>query len=341
MLHTGVDSLTYLRIKKKIEDSLGLSSEMPMALLLNASTVGELSRVLTKELEKPHDSLADLGDDDYDPIVILRSSGSKSPIFLVHPGGGDFLIWLSMLQYLPDRPMYAFRIRGLHSSESTFASFDEILDCYEAAVLRVQPHGPYAFMGLCFGGAIGFELTKRLESGGKEVKFCGGIDNPPQLGEMNPDGGFKYFLLQLMAFHGVFGIEDVGRLEVEYRDIPDDDVSFVDRVYQDFGSQTFDDAGLTHSKISSWRRVFLNNVNMLLSYRADGKVKQYDVFHVPPIDRRLWSDGEWAKLIHEWDQYGDVVKYHKVTGTHFTVLNPPHLEVFQRSLNRALVDAGI
>ena len=341
MLQTGVDSLTYLRIKKKIEDSLELSSEMPMALLLNASTVGELSRVLTKELENPHYSLADLGDEAYDPIVTLRGSGSKSPIFLVHPGGGEFLIWLSMLQHLLDRPMYAFRIRGFHSSESIFASFDDLLDCYEAAVLRVQPHGPYAFMGLCFGGAVGFELTKRLESRGKEVKFCGGIDNPPQLGKMNPDGGFKYFLLQLMAFHGLFSIDEVSRLEDEYRDIPDDDLSFVDRVYQDFGSRTLDDAGLTHSKISSWRRIFLSIVNMLLNYRAEGKVRQYDVFHVPPINRRLWSDDEWARLIHEWDQYGDSVKYHRVTGNHFTVLDRPHIEVFQRSLNRALADAGI
>lgn len=341
MLHTGVDSLTYLRIKRKIEDALRLSSEMPMALLLNASTVGELSRVLTKELEKPHYSLVDMGNKDYDPIVTLRGSGSKNPIFLVHPGGGEFLIWLSMLQHLPDRPMYAFRIRGFHSWESVFASFNDMLDCYEAAVLRVQPHGPYAFMGLCFGGAISFELTKRLECRGKEVKFCGGIDNPPQLGKMNPDGGFKYFLLQLMAFHGVFSIEDVSRLEDEYRDIPDDDVSFVDRVYQDFGSRTLDDAGLTHSKISSWRRIFLNTIDMLLSYRAEGKVRQYDVFHVPPINRRIWSDEEWDKLIHDWDQYGDLVKYHQVTGNHFTVLSRPHIEVFQRSLNRALEAAGI
>ncbi len=340
LLRTGVDSLTYLRIKKKIEDSLELSSEMPMALLLNASTVGELGRVLTKELQDPRYALTNLADEDYDPIVTLRGSGSNTPIFLVHPGGGEFLIWLSMLQHLPDRPMYAFRIRGLHSSESLFASFDDMLDCYEAAVLRIQPHGPYAFMGLCFGGAISFELTKRLESRGKDVKFCGGIDNPPQLGTSNPDGGFKYFLLQLMAFHGIFSIDDVRGLEDEYRDIPEDE-TIVDRVYQDFGSRTLNTAGLTREKIYSWRRVFINNCHMLVKYRAEGKVRQYDVFHVPPMNRWLWSDEEWAKLIHEWDQYADSVKYHEVTGNHFTVLNPPHLEVFQRSLNQALAEAGI
>ena len=279
-----------------------------------------------------------MGDKNYDPIVTLRGSGSKSPIFLVHSGGGEFLVWLSMLQHLPDRPIYAFRIRGFHSWESVFAFFDDMLDYYEGTVLRVQPQGPYIFMGLCFGGAICFELRKRLERRGKEVKFCGGIDNPPQ---MNPDGGLKYFQLQLMACHGISGIEDVSRLEDEYRHIPDDDVSFVDRVYQDFGSRTLDDPWLTHGKISSWHRILFNTVDMLLDYRAEGKVSRYDVFHVPPINRWLWSDEEWARLIHEWDQYGDLFTYHQVTGNHFTMLNPPHLEVFQRALNRALEDAGI
>ena len=144
-----------------------------------------------------------------------------------------------------------------------------------------------------------------------------------------------------MAFHGIFSIDDVSGLEDEYRDIPNDDVSVVDRVYQDFGSRILNNAGLTHKKIYNWRGVFLNTYNMLLKYQAEGKVRQYDVFHIPPINRRMWSDDEWAKLIHDWDPYADTVKYHQVTGNHFTVLSPPHLEVFQRSLNRALADAGI
>lgn len=86
MLYTGVDFLIYLLIKRKIEDSLKLSSKMLMVLLLIALTVDELRRVLSKELEKPHYSLVDMGDENYDPIVTLRGSGSKClPFhFLLH-----------------------------------------------------------------------------------------------------------------------------------------------------------------------------------------------------------------------------------------------------------------
>ena len=108
-----------------------------MSLLLIALLIGELSRVLAKELEKPRHSVVDIGDKDYYPVVTLRGSGSKSPIFLVQSGGGESLIWLSMLQDLPDRPMYPFRIRGFRSWDTVFASFNGISDCYKAAVLRV------------------------------------------------------------------------------------------------------------------------------------------------------------------------------------------------------------
>ena len=47
--------------------------------------------------------------------------------------------------------------------------------------MRIQSHGPYAILGRCFGGMIAFELTKRLEAGGAEVAFAGGIDNPPDI----------------------------------------------------------------------------------------------------------------------------------------------------------------
>ena len=312
-----------------------------MALLLNASTVGELEKVLARELESPRYFDSKLGDNEYDPIVTLRGSGFKNPIFLLHPGGGEFLIWLSMLQYMLDRPMYAFRIRGFHPNETTFASLDEMLDCYEAGVLRVQPEGPYAFMGLCFGGTVGFELARRLEARGKDVAFCGGIDNPPQIGLMNPDGGFKMLMLQLMAFHGFFSIEEAHRLEDRYREFPDHDIGFVGQIYENFEGRSLDAAGLTHAKISTWRRIFLNTVDMVINYRAKGRVRRYDVFHVPPTDRRRWSEEEWMGLIRQWDDYADDVTYHEVTGNHFTVLNSPQIEVFQRALNKALAAAGL
>ena len=63
---------------------------------------------------------------EYDPIVPLAHEGSKIPLFLCHPGGGEVLIWLALLKFLPDRPVYALRVRGHHLDDRLFESFDEM-----------------------------------------------------------------------------------------------------------------------------------------------------------------------------------------------------------------------
>lgn len=56
---------------------------------------------------------------------------------------------------------------------------EEMISTYLQAIKRVQPHGPYAIAGYSFGSIIAFEITKRLEAAGDEVKFLATIDQPP------------------------------------------------------------------------------------------------------------------------------------------------------------------
>lgn len=115
---TGIDSLGYLRIKRRLEVDLRLEDPIPMPMLLGCRSVRELEhgllRIGTTEVE-------------YDPIVPLSDRGSKTPLFLCPPGGGEFLIWLSLLKYLPDRPVYALRAKGLQKNQDTFEDLDELL----------------------------------------------------------------------------------------------------------------------------------------------------------------------------------------------------------------------
>ena len=115
----GIDSLDYMRIKKSLETSFRIDQEIPMAMLLRCISVDELER-----------SLLAIGTVafEYDPIVTLAARGSRLPIFLLHPGAGEFLCWMKLLPFLPDRPVYALRAKGLHQGEETFSSFEELLE---------------------------------------------------------------------------------------------------------------------------------------------------------------------------------------------------------------------
>lgn len=118
LLRSGLDSLAYMRIKKSLEAAFHIHQEIPMGMLLRSASIRELETSLlsigTATLE-------------YDPIVPLSLHGSKHPLFLVHPGSGEFLCWMRLLPFLPDRPIYALRAKGLYDGEGSFEDFEDML----------------------------------------------------------------------------------------------------------------------------------------------------------------------------------------------------------------------
>jgi hypothetical protein len=113
-----IDSLGYLRIKRLLEQSLDMDGAIPMPLLIRSSTVQELEAALLGIGTVPTT---------YEPIVPL-ATGSKTPLILCPPGGGEFLTWLPILKYLPDRPICALRVRGFHKNETPFETLEEMLE---------------------------------------------------------------------------------------------------------------------------------------------------------------------------------------------------------------------
>ncbi|KAJ5993046.1 hypothetical protein N7451_008770 [Penicillium sp. IBT 35674x] len=118
---------------------------------------------------------------DYDPVVPLQPHGSNPPLWLVHPASGNVLIFTALARAFHDRPVYGFRARGTQPDEPVFTSISEMADTYTASLLRTQPQGPYAIAGYSLGSIIAFEIAKRLEASGAEVRFLASLDGPPDI----------------------------------------------------------------------------------------------------------------------------------------------------------------
>ncbi|KAK9764462.1 hypothetical protein K7432_008003 [Basidiobolus ranarum] len=55
----------------------------------------------------------------YDPVVPLQVTGSGVPIFFVHPGVGEVLIFVNLAKYfVNERPFYALRARGFDENQT-------------------------------------------------------------------------------------------------------------------------------------------------------------------------------------------------------------------------------
>ena len=47
---------------------------------------------------------------------------------------------------------------------------------YLSEMRSVQPRGPYALIGACFGATVAYEMARRLTENGEEVAFLGLLD---------------------------------------------------------------------------------------------------------------------------------------------------------------------
>lgn len=138
----GFTSMDVIRLKHRLDTRL--RTTVATIVLMKHPTVRSLASALDQLEAVPLDddapsnvlpaAVSDLedaadqdGDDDmeapnllvvteteYDPVVVLRASGTKAPLWLVHPGVGEILVFVGLAQHMraDDRPIYALRARG-------------------------------------------------------------------------------------------------------------------------------------------------------------------------------------------------------------------------------------
>ncbi len=99
----------------------------------------------------------------FDPVVALRTSGDRPPLFLVHPMGGNVLCYLDLVKHLPvDQPVHALQAAGAEPGATPLRSMGELAASYIAAIRRVCPDGPYIVGGWSFGGYVAVEMARQL-----------------------------------------------------------------------------------------------------------------------------------------------------------------------------------
>jgi thioesterase domain-containing protein/acyl carrier protein len=99
----------------------------------------------------------------FDPVVALRTSGERQPLFLVHPMGGNVLCYLDLVKHLPpDQPVYALQAAGAAPGAAPLRTMSDLAASYVAAMRRVRPRGPYHVGGWSFGGYVAVEMARQL-----------------------------------------------------------------------------------------------------------------------------------------------------------------------------------
>ncbi|MCB9230918.1 MAG: amino acid adenylation domain-containing protein [Bacteroidia bacterium] len=158
----GGNSLTAMRFVALVKKHTG--SGIPLSVLFKTGTIEKLAAYLDQEQvgEKSNS------------LVPIQEKGGQTPLFFVHPSGGNVLCYVRLAQLLgPEQPFY-----GLASREGGLVpeTVEEMAAAYLDEIRSVQKDGPYQLGGWSLGGLIAWEMARQLEQSGQEVGLLVMVD---------------------------------------------------------------------------------------------------------------------------------------------------------------------
>ncbi|WP_449619236.1 amino acid adenylation domain-containing protein, partial [Rhodococcus cercidiphylli] len=167
----GGTSLVATKIVPAIENAIGVRVPL-QALFVDPTPAGLAARVAAD---------AETGGADLDSVfgvvIPLRGSGSKAPLFCVHPGIGLSWGYAGLVSHLSDdRPVYGLQLPSIVEG-STFGSIRDLAHRYADEIRAVQPVGPYHLLGWSLGGSLAHAIAVELRSTGSDVRTLALLDS--------------------------------------------------------------------------------------------------------------------------------------------------------------------
>jgi len=162
----GGHSLVAVRLMVKIEQEFGKT--LPIATLFQFPTIEDLANHLKTHKNTPSSS----------NLVPIQPKGNKTPLFCVHPVGGDVLCYADLAHYLGDtQPFWALQSLEIQGECEPLTKIEDMAATYIKALQTIQPQGCYQLAGWSMGGAIAFEMAVQLVASGEKVSLLALIDS--------------------------------------------------------------------------------------------------------------------------------------------------------------------
>ena len=331
LFEMGVNSIDLIKIQKRIERRL--NSEVSVMMIMTNPTMRSLAAAL-QQLKQPRE---------YDPMIVLQSQGPKTPLWLIHPGVGEVLVFLGLASHFTDRPIYAMRARGFEKGEKFFSSIEEMVTTYVEKIKSVQPNGPYALAGYSYGSMVAFEMTKRLtnQNGGTEVKFLGIFNLPPYIKTRMRQLDWTNCILNLSYFLDFFSEQDALDMIPKLQGKSHQEI--LDHILRQAPKGRLRELGLDAPKLQNWANLAHALQSAAVDYEPSGVAECMDVFAAIPLASVARDVNDWMENhLKHWENYSKTEpRYHQVDGAHYTMLSSKHVLSFQKTLKIAMQARGV
>ena len=328
----GVTSFNLITLKASLEAAIDKNMDIPMSVLLTDPTVAAISSSIDTVLSQPRV---------YNPIVPLQPHGSKTPLFCIHPGSGDILVFIALAAHFSTRPVYAIRTRGYNAGESFFTSIKETAETYAEHIRKIQPEGPYAIAGYSLGSTLAYEVGKVLEAQGQEVKFLASIDYPPHIRHYVQTLDWIDVLLHIAFFLEL--IEEPTMVEITPHMHTLDRDAALEHILS-----IGDKERMTALAVDSKKLALISDIAeafrvCVSKYDPIGKVENLDVFVADPPTYAANGRADWREnKLGKWTDFSKTETiFHDCPGIHAKMLNKEHIADFAKKLKVAMKNRGV
>lgn len=154
----GGHSLLVVRLMGELRKVLG--HEVPAAVLLAAPTIRQLATAIRNGGWRSK----------WTSLVTIRPGGTRPPLFCVHDGTGQILLYRDLPGRLdPAWPVYGLQAPGADGKTPPLRVLDDLVKLYVREILELEPTGPYFFAGVCAGSLVAHEVACELHARGRQV----------------------------------------------------------------------------------------------------------------------------------------------------------------------------
>jgi len=301
----GGQSLVATRLAARIRAELG--RELPLALLLRASTVARLAASLAAGREEVRP-----------PLIALHPHGIARPLFLGPPGGGHVVCYRKLASVLaPGIPVFGLQARGIDDGQAPMQTVAEIAAYFVDAVRAAQPEGPYHLGGWSFGGMVAFEMGRQLLAAGAEMGLVAMLDTSIP-GARDPAETLDHARVMQRIVADLVGWAAASSLRIEtLRPLPprEQAIAAVKQVRVKSLPESRVDEILA---LTAVRRA---NLRALVSYVPGRYEGELTYFRTAASERALPRDG----AVEFWESRVGTMTLHRVGGSHGSILEQPYV----------------
>lgn len=318
----GGHSILAVKLTSLIKSKLG--KNLPISVLFTDSTIRDLGKKIDSEAN------------DYlkNPLVAIKSSGTKIPLFIIHPGMGQVMCFNDLVKNMDNsRPVFAVRAPGLYGECKPYNNVEKMARYYITLIKKRQPVGPYNLAGYCVGGSIAEEMVNQLRKSGEEVGSLSLLDIEPAhpYDHLNEEFIVSFFVEQFFKSFDVVNEEVKESVtvltEAELKTKKFTHKQYIEYMLDVVKSLNIVDKEYTFDQMEYWYDTWKNTILAIDKHTANKIDVPITVYHA--------VEGEYTG--DEWNGYSTAgVNRVDIKGDHYTMLKAPQVYELANSLSAKL-----